>query len=334
MKYLPHIVALFIILIGIFFTYGNIPSSFSSPITGFAVFEPSPVAETSPNEPVVLFCPHDACKETFLFLINNSNTIDCAFFDLDVRELITLFAQKQHRLVVDVRNFNDTLAALNSKPAEGKRYMHNKFCVLNGDVVVTGSMNPTYNDMKKNNNNLIIIPSPTLAENYETEFEELWNGMINKGGKTKNPVIVLNNNTLENYFCPDDGCEKAVVAALEKAEKSIYFMAFSFTNKKIAETLIQKHNNGLDVRGVMEKQQNSKHSVFSPLQKNNISVQWDNNKYKMHHKVFIIDNETVITGSMNPTGSGAWGNDENVLIIHDSTLAEKFVDEFENLFQE
>lgn len=328
MKHLPHLTALFIILIGIFFTYGNVSPS----ITGFAVFEPSPVAETSPNEPIVLFCPHDACKETFLFLINNSNTIDCAFFDVDVRELIAVLHQKQHRLVVDVRNFNETIAALNSKPADGKRYMHDKFCILDGRVVVTGSMNPTYNDMEKNNNNLIIISSTTLAENYEAEFEELWGGIVNKGGKTKNPVIVLNNKTIENYFCPDDGCEKAVVAALEQAEKSIYFMAFSFTNKKIAETLIKKHHAGVTVRGVMEKQQNSKHDVFSLLQKNNISVQWDPNKYKMHHKVFIIDNEIVITGSMNPTGSGAWGNDENILILHDAVLAQKFVGEFEGLF--
>lgn len=328
MKYLPPIVALLIVVIGLFFTYGN----FSPSITGFAVFEPTPVAETTAHDPVVLFCPHDACRETFLFLINNSNTVDCADFDVDFPAFVDILKQKQHRLVVDVRNFNETIAGLNSKPANGKKYMHNKFCILDGHSVVTGSMNPTYNDMFRNNNNLIIIPSITLAQNYEAEFEELWGGVVNKGGKTKNSIIILNNKTIENYFCPDDGCENAVVAALEQAENSIYFMAFSFTNEKIAETLIKKHNDGLSILGVMEKQQNSKASVFSLLQKNNISVQWDSNKYKMHHKVFIIDNETVITGSMNPTGSGAWGNDENVLILHDPILAEKFVGEFKQLY--
>jgi len=332
MRYLPHLAALFIILVGIFFTYAQPPISTS--ITGFAVFEPAAVAETASHEPVVLFCPRDACRETFLFLINNSDTVDCAFFDLDVRELIALFAQKQHRLVIDVRNFNDTIAELNSRPADGKRYMHDKFCILDGSVVVTGSMNPTYNDMEKNNNNLIIISSTILAENYQAEFEELWNGVVNRGSATKNQIIILNNKTIENYFCPEDGCEKAVVTALKQAKESIYFMAFSFTNKKIAETLIQKNADGIIIRGVMEKQQNSKHSVFSLLQKNNISVQLDPNKYKMHHKVFIIDNKTVITGSMNPTGSGAWGNDENILIMHDPALAEKFVGEFKGLFQQ
>ncbi len=327
MKYLPHVAALFIILIGIFFTYGK-PS-----FTGFVVFDPTPIAETSPHAPVVLFCPRDSCRETFLFLINSSTTVDCADFDVDFPEFAELLKHREHRLVVDVHNFNKTLAQLNSKPANGKKYMHNKFCILDHSVVITGSMNPTYNDMFRNNNNLIIIQSRTLAQNYEDEFEELWGGIVNKGSATKHPLIILNNKTIENRFCPDDDCGGAIVRALEQANHTIYFMAFSFTHKTIAETLIKKSSEGVVVKGVMEKQQNSTNSVFPLLQKNNVSVQWDSNKYKMHHKVFIIDNETVITGSMNPTASGAAGNDENVLIIHDPALAKKFIEEFELLGQ-
>ena len=49
-------------------------------------------------------------------------------------------------------------------------------------------------------------------------------------------------------------------------------------------------------------------------------------------KVFIIDNRTVITGSMNPTGSGDYKNDENILITRDKEVAEKYVGEFFRLF--
>jgi len=52
----------------------------------------------------------------------------------------------------------------------------------------------------------------------------------------------------------------------------------------------------------------------------------------MHHKVFIIDNRTVITGSMNPTGAGDRKNDENILVIHDEDIAEKYIEEFLRLF--
>ncbi len=51
----------------------------------------------------------------------------------------------------------------------------------------------------------------------------------------------------------------------------------------------------------------------------------------MHHKVLIIDEETVITGSFNPTKNGDEGNDENVLIIHDKEIAKKFLGEFNYL---
>ncbi len=48
----------------------------------------------------------------------------------------------------------------------------------------------------------------------------------------------------------------------------------------------------------------------------------------MHHKTFIIDQETVITGSFNPTGGGDKRNDENVLIITDKNIAKEFMDEY------
>ena len=60
-------------------------------------------------------------------------------------------------------------------------------------------------------------------------------------------------------------------------------------------------------------------------------AQWDNGKGKMHHKVFIIDEKVVITGSMNPSKSGNENNDENVIIIEDEKIAKKYVDEFENI---
>ena len=54
----------------------------------------------------------------------------------------------------------------------------------------------------------------------------------------------------------------------------------------------------------------------------------------MHHKVFIIDNRTVITGSFNPTKNGDTRNDENILIIHDEKIAGKYLEEFNELNKE
>ncbi|MBT4150600.1 phospholipase, partial [Candidatus Woesearchaeota archaeon] len=51
----------------------------------------------------------------------------------------------------------------------------------------------------------------------------------------------------------------------------------------------------------------------------------------MHHKVFIIDGKTVVTGSFNPSKNGDSRNDENILIIRDETIASRYLAEYERL---
>jgi phosphatidylserine/phosphatidylglycerophosphate/cardiolipin synthase-like enzyme len=48
-----------------------------------------------------------------------------------------------------------------------------------------------------------------------------------------------------------------------------------------------------------------------------LAVRLDGNPDLMHHKMFIVDSETVITGSPNFSKRGDQDNDENLLIIHD-----------------
>jgi len=52
--------------------------------------------------------------------------------------------------------------------------MHNKFAVIDGVTVITGSYNWTNSARKRNDENLLTVNSPALAETYEREFERLW----------------------------------------------------------------------------------------------------------------------------------------------------------------
>ena len=108
-------------------------------------------------------------------------------------------------------------------------------------------------------------------------------------------------------------------------------MSFSFTNDGIADALIGKE--GLDIRGIFDTAQSSnKFSQFNRLKEFGMNIKKDKSKYKMHHKVFIIDNETVATGSFNPTSSADTKNDENLLIMHDKRIADAFLKEFDYLW--
>lgn len=51
----------------------------------------------------------------------------------------------------------------------------------------------------------------------------------------------------------------------------------------------------------------------------------------VHHKFVIIDNNIVMTGSINWTKSAFFGNFENVLVTNESAIVKPFVNEFERI---
>ena len=305
-------------------------------LTGMVV-EQEPIVEETSNPPEVYFCPEDGCKEHLLSLLKSANdSIHCALYDLDLPEIIDLLKERQDEIDVKVvtdKDNSENILDLNPVDNEGMSQLtHNKFCVVDGDRLFTGSFNPTEKGNSYNYNNMVIVYSEYLAKNYENEFQELWNKEFGSGGKVKYPIIYLNGKKIENYFCPEDSCSRHVIDNLEEADNEIYFMSFTFTHDQIGETLIKKHKEGLKIKGIFEKFGKSQYSEYYDLEDNGIEVKWDEYSYFVHHKVFIIDNRTVITGSFNPTKAGDEKNDENVLIIHDENIAEKYLEEFEEVW--
>lgn len=283
-------------------------------------------------EPQVYFCPRDNCSSILHQLTNQSTTsIHCALYDLNLKPLLTILRKKAEHIDVQILLESSKLNPQDNfiKYDYDKQQMHNKFCIFDNQIILTGSFNPTTNGNTKNNNNIIIIKSTTLSKNYETEFQELCN---NKKSKTPYPTIFLNNQKIETYFCPEDNCKDKVLQTLNNANKSIHFMLFYLTDKDITNTLINKHKQGLNIRGIMEKKNINKWSTFNNLKDSEVDLIQDKNKANLHHKVFIIDNKTVITGSYNPTTNGNQVNDENILIIHNKNIAERFLEEFDYLY--
>ncbi len=53
--------------------------------------------------------------------------------------------------------------------------MHHKFCVIDSEIVITGSYNWTASADKRNNENLLVIHDAKMAQEYSAEFNRLWN---------------------------------------------------------------------------------------------------------------------------------------------------------------
>ena len=211
--------------------------------------------------------------------------------------------------------------------------MHNKFCVRDA-TVLTGSFNPTAAGATSYDNNLLKIQSTELAENYRREFAELWNGQFGKGSDTPYPDLMIDTIAVQNAFCPEDWCANDVLRVLSPAKQSIDFLLYAFTHDSLGQVLVEKHTAGIRVRGVMDKSQNNAYDEFDRLADAGVPVRWDGNRGLMHHKVFIVDHETVITGSFNPSTNADQRNDENLLIIKSQSLAEKFQKEFDRVYAE
>jgi len=129
----------------------------------------------------------------------------------------------------------------------------------------------------------------------------------------------------EVYFSPNGGCTDAIVKELDKAQSTVLVQAYSFTSYKIAKALLDAHKRGVKVDIILDKSQKSdQYSSADFLANSGMSVKIDSEHAIAHNKVMIIDGETVITGSFNFTKAAEENNAENLLVIHDKKLAERY----------
>lgn len=129
------------------------------------------------------------------------------------------------------------------------------------------------------------------------------------------------------YFSPNHGATKAVVDALDGAKSTVLVQAYSFTSAPIAKALVQAHDRGVDVQVILDrKETGSKYSSADFVAHAGISTLIDGKHAIAHNKVMIIDGVAVITGSFNFTTAAERQNAENLLVIHDPTLAARYTE--------
>ena len=126
-------------------------------------------------------------------------------------------------------------------------------------------------------------------------------------------------------FSPKGGCTEAVVKEIDAAKKTIIVQAYSFTSAPIAKALVEAHKRGVDVRVILDKSQRTeKYSSADFVLHAGIPIWIDAQHAIAHNKVMVIDGATVLTGSFNFTKAAEEHNAENLLVIRDKALAEKY----------
>lgn len=140
-------------------------------------------------------------------------------------------------------------------------------------------------------------------------------------------AVSVQSQSISVCFTPGGNCAQQIVNAIAQAKMQVLVQAYSFTNPQIAQALIAAKKQGVDVEVLLDKSQlHSKNSVLPYLNSQNITTKIDYLPAIAHNKVMVIDSGTVITGSYNFTSSAEKRNAENLLIIHDKTLAQDYAD--------
>lgn len=130
-----------------------------------------------------------------------------------------------------------------------------------------------------------------------------------------------------------DDIANKIINDLENARVSIHICMAWFTNQRIADKLIEKFKEGLDVKVISyDDHTNAKFGVnIENIPHRRIK---GTKGGTMHHKFCVIDNQKVITGSYNWSENAEKKNDENAAMIYDDKFASDYSVKFRELFGE
>jgi phosphatidylserine/phosphatidylglycerophosphate/cardiolipin synthase-like enzyme len=304
---------------------------------------------TDPSAPGAEFLRGGPDEPLQAAIENARASLDMAIYDLNLYNIRNALVDArgrgvQVRVVVDENNFEPGELAIFDRAdipvtvAGRSNSMHNKFLIIDRYEVWTGSMNFTLSEAYGNRNNLVRIRSFSLAENYLTEFEEMFT--LHQFGpaspvNTPNQTFELDGRFIETFFSPEDNTLTRLVSLVNGAEEKITFMAFSFTSDDLAAAMVRALDRGVEVKGILDKSQglSNRGGEYWNLLSNGVDVRLDGEDGSMHHKVLIIDERILVTGSYNFSASAERQNDENTLILHDEWIALQFMEEFLRLWE-
>ncbi len=230
--------------------------------------------------------------------------------------------------------------------------MHHKFVVRDRQTVWTGSMNWTDDSWSRQENVILTVESPELAEAFGEDFDQLWQkDLVEETGFVAPRRLRVDGLLVRPWFTPGYGEDLSarIGGAIGRAKQRVRICSPVITAAPVLATLAQLVSEGkLDVAGCVDAPQmqgvvyqwreNGNVAWKLPLLERVLAGEFTGKPSTpyglgtvhdfMHAKIVVAD-DIVFTGSFNLSRSGEQ-NAENVLEIHDPELAEHlsaYVDE-------
>lgn len=255
-------------------------------------------------------------------------------YSKDAEQQYEAFIQNRRIMIERKMKKNNCFITEIREPFKGKPYI--KVFFLDDSIAidaldVIASLNTVrkvnITESKSNShpgNTLTVYPKPMVdAITCEDEIRIALDGFFSSG------VSEIEHPKNDAFF---DGIEAQVISDLKKARVSIHVAMAWFTNQKIADILVEKFKEGLDVKVVsFDDHTNARFGVdVGSIPRKVIR---GTRGGTMHNKFCVIDNQVVLTGSYNWSTNAENKNDENVTVHRDFKNASDFSVEFRRLFE-
>ncbi len=139
------------------------------------------------------FCPEDGCSQVVIQWIERANeSIDLAMYSFTLDSIGEALVKAKERgirvrVILEAERIDRyseygrlRAAGVEVKLDRNSYLMHDKFMVIDGSVVLTGSFNYTWSGDRKNDENLVVIVDGRVASAFESEFDEMWSGVFGR----------------------------------------------------------------------------------------------------------------------------------------------------------
>ncbi|MCB9677565.1 MAG: lamin tail domain-containing protein [Alphaproteobacteria bacterium] len=248
--------------------------------------------------------------------------------------------------------------------------MHNKFMVVDDRFVFGSTANWSNTDLIHNSNNFFIIDHPLVADDFQAEFQQMFDGAF---GHTKVELFngrsyEVGDSRVEVWFSPNEDALGRILELIDGAKESVRFTIFAFTKDQVGSAFIRhidrmkdegKFTSDVDpldpayrgISGVIDRSQlhsnGQYHEVFRLLGADaDLRMDGNDNSQqpgdyqagggRLHSKTMIIDaygeNPVVISGSFNWSSSATVSNDEYMLVMHGPRVAQAYMEYYKHLW--
>lgn len=160
------------------------------------------------------------------------------------------------------------------------------------------------------------------------------------------------------FFSPQDEVDKRLIAMIENEKEDIRAAIYCLTHREVIQALMDARKRGVNVEIVVDPFSIKAKSPLKRMAQAGIALYiWDpeplpralpspvplpasksetkkDRKPLMHNKFCIFGQKTVWTGSFNFTSEASKANQENVVVLHDPAIAQRYGVEFERVKNE